>query len=78
MGHPSSDRRLIRKAAAELSDVDGVHLQVSVWGEGTCGHNTGAVFKLRSFGRYCRAFGPHAPRCDQSTIFWMQEHTRQL
>src|SRR5713226_2479122 len=29
--------------------------RISVWGEGTCGHNTGAVFNLRSFGRYGRA-----------------------
>jgi hypothetical protein len=54
-GKRGEDRRLLRAAARELSRADLVHLQVSVFGDGSWGQKWRALSNLREFRRHCRA-----------------------
>lgn len=49
------DRRRLRKLAQQLSSrVDRVHIQVSLWGDGSWGEGWCGLFNLWTFGRHCR------------------------
>jgi glycosyltransferase involved in cell wall biosynthesis len=53
-GNSFHDWRLLRGAARKLAQSSLVHLQVSVWGEGTWGGKWHAVLNLYTFRRHCR------------------------
>src|SRR5690242_19157607 len=53
-GDPATDGGHLRRAAAELENVDLVHLQVSVWGEHTWGAHPLALRNLRAFHEHCQ------------------------
>lgn len=51
----SRDREIVRAAGQRLSEMDLVHLQVSVWTDSTWGEPSRALRNLRRFRRACRA-----------------------